>query len=190
MDNWKKDKGIKLLINRFTNQFEVEENINYYLFKDFVRARRKYLKYMLEGACGLYDPFLVAPDVGYFRLSCLYNENGQRKEKDFLYKTDKGGMSWDILDTPGGEIYYLNESIIYSLGKDIERSTDGGQNWQFVKTVKWEGQFSFVDQNTAWVVAADKSDWENPIFALVKTTNGCSTFETIVPVLLTSQTLR
>jgi len=52
MDNWKKDKGIKLLITRFTNQFEVEENINYYLFKDFVRARRKYLKYMLEGACG------------------------------------------------------------------------------------------------------------------------------------------
>lgn len=52
MDNWKKDKGIKLLINRFTNQFEVEENINYYLFKDFVRARRKYLKYMLEGTYG------------------------------------------------------------------------------------------------------------------------------------------
>ena len=51
MDNWKKNKGLKLLINRFTNQFEVEENINYYLFKDFVRARRKYLKYMLEGSC-------------------------------------------------------------------------------------------------------------------------------------------
>ena len=50
MDNWKKNKGLKLLINRFTNQFEVEENINYYLFKDFVRARRKYLKYMLEGS--------------------------------------------------------------------------------------------------------------------------------------------
>jgi len=143
-----------------------------------------------EGACGLYDPFLVAPDVGYFRLSCLYDENGQRKEKDFLYKTDKGGMAWDVLDTPGGEIYYLNESIIYSLGKDIERSTDGGQNWQFVKTVTWEGQFSFVEKNTAWVVAADKSDWENPIIALVKTTNGCSSFETIVPVLLTSQTIR
>jgi hypothetical protein len=52
MDSWKKNKGIKLLITRFTNQFEVEENINYYLFKDFVRARRKYLKYMLEGVCG------------------------------------------------------------------------------------------------------------------------------------------
>jgi len=75
-----------------------------------------------EGVCGLYDPYLFASDVGYFRLSCLYDENGQRKEKDFLYRTDKGGMSWDILDTPGGEIYYLNESIIYSLGKDIERS--------------------------------------------------------------------
>jgi hypothetical protein len=49
MDIRKRNNGIQLLINRFTNKFEVEENINYYSFKDFVRARRKYLKYMLEG---------------------------------------------------------------------------------------------------------------------------------------------
>jgi hypothetical protein len=142
------------------------------------------------GVCGLYDPFLVAPDVGFFRLSCVYDQNGQRMDKDFLYKTDKGGMSWDVLDTPGGEVYYLNESVIYSLGKDIELSIDGGRNWQFVKTVNWEGQFSFVDQNTAWVVAADKTDWENPIYALVKTNDGCSSFESIDPILIESQTLR
>jgi photosystem II stability/assembly factor-like uncharacterized protein len=143
-----------------------------------------------EGACGLYDPFLVAPDVGYFRLSCLYDENGQMKEKDFLYKTDKGGMSWDVLDTPGGEIKYINDLVLYSLGKDIERSSDGGLNWQFVKTVSWEGQFSFIDQNTAWVVAADKTDWENPKYALVKSTNGCQTFSEIKPVLVASSTVR
>ncbi len=50
MDIRKKNNGIQLLINRFTNKFEVEENFNYYSFKNFVRARRKYLKYMLEGA--------------------------------------------------------------------------------------------------------------------------------------------
>jgi len=143
-----------------------------------------------EGVCGLYDPFLYATDVGYFRLSCIYDENNQRMEKDFLYKTDKGGMSWDVLDTPGGEIYYLNESIIYSLGKDIERSTDGGQHWQFVKTVNWEGQFSFVDQNTAWVVASDKSDWENPEYSLVKTIDGCNSFSIIIPEVITSSTNR
>ncbi len=49
MDIRKRNNGIQLLINRLTNKFEVEENINYYSFKDFVRARRKYLKYMLEG---------------------------------------------------------------------------------------------------------------------------------------------
>ncbi len=95
-------------------------------------------------------------------MSCIYDQNGQRLEKDFLYKTDKGGMSWDVLDTPGGEFSYINESIIYSLGKDIERSSDGGLNWQLIKTVNWEGQFSFVDQNTAWVVAADKTDCNEP----------------------------
>ena len=111
-------------------------------------------------------------------------------EKDFLYKTDRGGMSWDVLETPGGEIYYINELILYSLGKDIERSSDGGLTWQFIKNVAWEGQFSFVDQNTAWVVAADTTDWENPKFALVKTSDGCGNFEGINPVLVASQTQR
>jgi len=143
-----------------------------------------------EGACGLYDPYLVAPDVGYFRLSCLYDQNGQLMEKDFLYKTDKGGMSFDILDTPGGEIYYLNDLTMYSLGKDIERSIDGGQSWQYIKTVNWEGQFSFIDQSTAWAVAADRTDWENPIFALMKTTNGCQSFTEIDPVLINSSIVR
>jgi hypothetical protein len=50
MDIQERNNGIQLLINRFTNKFEVEENFRYYSFKDFVRARRKYLKYMLEGA--------------------------------------------------------------------------------------------------------------------------------------------
>ena len=50
METHKRNTGIELLVDRFTTQFEVEENINYYSYKDYLRAKRKYLKYMLEGA--------------------------------------------------------------------------------------------------------------------------------------------
>lgn len=47
--NGNKNIGIKRLIQKFRAEFETEENINYYSFEDFVKAKRKYLKFMLEG---------------------------------------------------------------------------------------------------------------------------------------------
>ncbi len=41
--------GMELLIQRVRHEFETEENINHYLFDDFVKSRRKYLKYVLKG---------------------------------------------------------------------------------------------------------------------------------------------
>ena len=47
--NKRKNPGKKLLIKAYTKKFETEENLNYYLYKDFVQAKRKYLKFVLEG---------------------------------------------------------------------------------------------------------------------------------------------
>ena len=47
--NKRKNSGMELLIQQYINKFETEENLNYYLYKDFVRAKRKYLKYVLDG---------------------------------------------------------------------------------------------------------------------------------------------
>ena len=41
---------MELLIQQYKNKFEIDENINHYSFKDFLKAERKYLKYMLEGS--------------------------------------------------------------------------------------------------------------------------------------------
>ncbi len=48
-DNTGENIGIKLLIQQYKQKFETEENINYYAYKDFVKAERKYLKFMLNG---------------------------------------------------------------------------------------------------------------------------------------------
>lgn len=46
----KKNIGRELLIQRYTKKFETKENLNYYSYKDFLRAKRKYLKYVLGGS--------------------------------------------------------------------------------------------------------------------------------------------
>lgn len=46
----KKNIGMELLIERYTKKFETQENLNYYAYKDFLRAKRKYLKYVLGGS--------------------------------------------------------------------------------------------------------------------------------------------
>ena len=48
-DSKGKNIGLELLIQQYKNRFEIEENINYYSYTDFVQAERKYLKHALEG---------------------------------------------------------------------------------------------------------------------------------------------
>ena len=49
-DNTIKNIGMELLIQQYKKKFEIEENLNYYAYKDFVQAERKYLKYVLNGS--------------------------------------------------------------------------------------------------------------------------------------------
>jgi photosystem II stability/assembly factor-like uncharacterized protein len=136
---------------------------------------------------GLYDPYLITSGHGYFRLFCRYFENDLMIDRDFLYKTSNNGVDWEILEAPRGDFYYINDLVIFSIGREIYKSTDGGVSWQFVKSVNWDGKFSFADQNNALAVAYDPDDDE---YALVKTTDGCKTFTIIKPQLLDPGTTR
>jgi len=136
---------------------------------------------------GLYDPYLISSGNGYFRLFSRHFDNGQMIDQDFLYKTSNNGTDWKILEAPGGDFYYINDLVIFSIGRDIHKSTDGGISWQFVKSVNWDGKFSFTDQSHALAVAYDPDDDE---YALIKTTDGCKTFTIIKPQLLDPGTIR
>ncbi|WP_300462645.1 hypothetical protein [Desulfobacula sp.] len=46
-DNTVKNIGMELLIQQYKKKFEIEENIKYYTHKDFNRAERKYIKFVL-----------------------------------------------------------------------------------------------------------------------------------------------
>jgi photosystem II stability/assembly factor-like uncharacterized protein len=139
------------------------------------------------GLADLFDPYLLSPGKGYFRLFSRRMENDQIVDQEFLYKTNDSGQTWEILEIPAGELYYIDENTMYSVSRDIHRSEDAGETWQKVKSVNWDGKFSFLDKNNAYGIAYDPDDNE---YALIKTTDGCSNFEIISPQVITSQTQR
>jgi photosystem II stability/assembly factor-like uncharacterized protein len=97
----------------------------------------------------------------------------------YLYRTADGGAGWQISAYPGGELVFLGADEIFALGRQIHKTTDGGQTWTYVKTVCWDGQFSFVDADLAWAVG---SCGDGPV-ALYHTVNGAASWNEILPVL-------
>jgi hypothetical protein len=138
-------------------------------------------------SCGLNYPDLESISAGSMKLECICSEGGSIFYKNYIYHTDDGGSSWDIQSIPQGELHKISDQVYYVIGREIYRSDDGGENWDLMKTVNWDGSFSFVDQNIALGVAYDPDDEE---YALVKTSSGCTSFEIIDPVILSSQTNR
>jgi photosystem II stability/assembly factor-like uncharacterized protein len=56
------------------------------------------------------------------------------------------------------------------------RTDDGGETWEHVKTVFWDGQFSFVGSQYGWAVARS-----GEALALVKTVDGGSSWVELEP---------
>lgn len=129
-------------------------------------------------ACGLYDPQLTSSEEGTFRVSCSCFQSDAQIINSYYYQTTDGGENWNIQEMPEGKLYHVSSQVLYAVGNEIFRSEDGGNSWTEVKTVFWEGQFSFVNRDLAWAVAYDPEDEE---YAMVKTTDGCRSFIEIDP---------
>ena len=97
-----------------------------------------------------------------------------------MYTTQDLGETWQhtLLPSPVESLLFLNENEGWAFGREYYKTTDGGLNWVKVKSVNWDGQFSFVDPMTGWAVARNLDE-----IALVKTTNGGQTWQIIEPVM-------
>ena len=59
-----------------------------------------------------------------------------------------------------------NSNEGWALRRNIYFTKDGGNSWTKVKTVNWDGQFSFVSKHLGWAVARNEGE-----IALVRTTD-------------------
>jgi photosystem II stability/assembly factor-like uncharacterized protein len=94
-----------------------------------------------------------------------------------LVWTEDGGATWTVREYPGGALLWLDVSRGWALGRDLYRTRDGGASWQFVRSVNWDGQFSFVDEVRGWAVARNGEE-----IALVQTEDGGKSWSILRPV--------
>ncbi len=131
-----------------------------------------------DASCRSDSPTLFSPMHGALTVSCLYWSNDVRKVDEYLYISQDGGETWVARNFPGGTLLFIDTDIAYALSTDIYRTQDGGKTWTKVKSVSWDGQFSFVSQELGWAVARSETE-----IALVRTEDGGQSWSIIVPVI-------
>jgi len=120
------------------------------------------------------SPRIFTSTSGVMRVSCLDGVGAGESAREFLFRTDDAGVSWQVVEYPGGAPLFLDDRLGWALGRDIFQTVDGGASWGHVKTVYWDGQFSFVDREHGWAVAVSGEE-----VALVRTMDGGRTWEQI-----------
>ncbi len=128
--------------------------------------------------CVTHSARLVTPQSGSIAVECRTYSTDPPDQVGYLYRTTTDAASWDIRPYPGGEVLFLNDSVAFALARDIYRTMDSGANWTLVKTVNWDGQFSFIDDQQGWAVATNEEGT-----ALVHTVDGAATWQLIEPVI-------
>ena len=100
---------------------------------------------------------------------------------EYLYASEDGGKTWEMILLPGpvlashARLIYFDADHALLLGREMYSSADSGRTWTYVKTVDWDGQFSFVNQQQGWAI---------PNFnALMNTVDGGRTWALIEPVI-------
>ncbi len=121
--------------------------------------------------CEGHSPQLLSPTEGALAVSCstglLLN---------YFYRTEDGGQTWQSYLYPGGSLLLTGPRSAWALGQKMYRTDDGGQTWEFIKSVQWDGQFSFVNDQVGWAVARS-----GDAIALVTTTDGAVNWHLLKP---------
>ena len=101
----------------------------------------------------------------------------------YTYNFSIENESWQAVSLPTSvkSLFFLDNDNGWALGRDLYQSTDGGLSWVKIKTVNWDGQFSFVDTKSGWAVASNEG-----AVALVFTQDGGRTWQQITPKIIQS----
>lgn len=133
-------------------------------------------------ACGTWSPIFLSPQDGKLIVRCLDYTQDPAVISYYLFTTHDGGSSWASTSSPAGSLAFTTDDTGWALGRDLFHTADGGQTWMEVKTVNWDGQFSFVSDSLGWAVARAASD-AGTLIALVQTSDGGQTWSEVYPAI-------
>jgi hypothetical protein len=134
--------------------------------------------------CETYQPVLLSTQSIRMLVGCFDYYSPPRQFSSYFYASQDGGATWKTIHLPDkvqaqqDRLLYFGLNNALLLGRDIYLSTSDGQTWDFVKTVNWDGQFSFSDPQYGWAVAR-----ANGAVALVQTTDWATTWTLIKPTI-------
>ncbi|HSB01336.1 MAG TPA: hypothetical protein VLE49_11840 [Anaerolineales bacterium] len=134
--------------------------------------------------CEPFQPQMLSTSSIRLLVGCFDAYDPPHAFSSYLYSSEDGGSTWTSVHLPEKVLasqvmlFFFDRDNALLLGRDIYRSVDGGQRWDFVKSVTWDGQFSFVDPQTGWAIARS-----NGQTALVKTSNGGAAWIELKPVI-------
>lgn len=136
-----------------------------------------------DSLCGTHSPLFTTLETGKLIVHCTDYTQDPVTEHVYLYSTRDGGETWDSNPSPAGRLSFAAGESGWVLGRDLYHTTDGAQTWAKVKTVNWDGQFSFVNELLGWAVARSETD-AGTLIALVQTTDGGKNWFEIHPVIV------
>lgn len=149
-----------------------------------------------DSFCEAGPPTFFNPDTVSFVLTCRFFSETET-DQQFLYTTNDGGAIWRTNTYPGGTLFFLKTRSIgstgtlstpmmteepaygWALGRDIYLTQDGGQTWDMIKNVNWDGQFSFVSTDLGWAVARSEEE-----IALVWTSDSGRNWKLLEPQII------
>jgi photosystem II stability/assembly factor-like uncharacterized protein len=127
--------------------------------------------------CATHSPVLFSEQSGALGMRCPnIREGSEMSMINYLAVTEDGGRTWELIDYPGGELFFLDRQAVYALDREIHRSEDGGVTWSLVHAVSWDGQFSFANERNIWAVASNAGE-----IALVHSTDRGQSWRLVRP---------
>jgi len=132
--------------------------------------------------CETYQPVVLSVRSIRMLVGCFDYYTPPRQSTSYFYSSQDGGATWKTVHLPDGvqaaqaQLMYYGTNNALLLGRDMYLTASDGQTWSFVKTVNWDGQFSFSDPQYGWAVARANGE-----IALVRTTDWAATWTVLKP---------